>query len=137
MTTRPQIGVGVLIFRNGRILLGRRRGSHGDGTWAPPGGHLEFGESVEACARREASEEAGLELHSVRPGPYTNDVFAAEGKHYVTLFVVADAPTGEPQLREPDKCSAWQWFLWPELPEPIFLPLATLRRDGFQPDGAA
>ncbi|HEU5357581.1 MAG TPA: NUDIX domain-containing protein, partial [Gemmatimonadales bacterium] len=50
---RPQLGVGVLILREGKLLLGQRRGSHGAGTWAPPGGHLDSGESVEQCACRE------------------------------------------------------------------------------------
>ena len=134
---QPQIGVGVLVVRDGRVLLGQRRGSHGAGTWAPPGGHLEFGESVEACARREVREETGLELQDVRPAPYTNDVFAAEGKHYVTLFVLAEAASGEPEVREPHKCRGWRWFCWSEFPDPLFLPLETLRRQGFQPDGAA
>lgn len=135
-TPRPQLGVGVLILRNGKLLLGRRRGSHGAGTWAPPGGHLEFGESVEACARREAREETGLALADVATAPYTEDRFPDEGKHYVTLFVVAREANGaarEPELREPDKCAGWEWFPWTELPAPLFAPLETLRRSGFDP----
>ncbi len=52
----PQVGVGVLILRDGKVLLGRRKGSHGAGCWSAPGGHLEFGEAVEDCALREALE---------------------------------------------------------------------------------
>ncbi len=48
----PKIGVGVLIIRDGKLLLGRRKGSHGAATWSAPGGHLEYGETPEACARR-------------------------------------------------------------------------------------
>ena len=132
---RPQIGVGVLVFRNGQLLLGQRRGSHGAGTWAPPGGHLEFGESVEICARREVLEETGLHVQAVRPGPYTSDVFDAEDRHYVTLFVLAQSAEGEPAVREPSKCAGWAWFSWTDLPEPLFLPLANLRRQGFRPEG--
>ncbi len=49
----PQVGVGVLILRDGKVLLGRRKGSHGAGCWSAPGGHLEFGEAVEdaPCAK--------------------------------------------------------------------------------------
>ena len=131
---RPLVGVGVLILKGGRVLLGERRGSHGAGSWSPPGGHLEFGESVEDCARRETFEETGLELGTVRTAPWTSDLFAAEGKHYVTLFVLADSARGEVELKEPDKCSGWRWFRWSELPEPLFLPLASLRRTGFVPE---
>jgi 8-oxo-dGTP diphosphatase len=128
------VGVGVLVLREGRVLLGQRKGSHGAGTWALPGGHLEFGESVAQCAVREVLEETGLRIHAVTPAPYTNDVFEAEGKHYVTLFVAAHSAVGEPALCEPDKCSEWRWFRWSELPSPLFQPLATLHASGFAPD---
>lgn len=132
-----RIGVGVIVLRQGRVLLGRRQGAHGAGTWALPGGHLEAGESVEACAVREVLEETGLEVQDVVPAPWTSDVFAQEGRHYITLFVVARIATGEPEVREPDKCAGWQWFRWSGLPEPLFAPLATLRAGGFVPEGAA
>jgi len=44
----PRVGLGVLIIKDGKVLLGRRKGAHGEGTWAPPGGHLECGESFGA-----------------------------------------------------------------------------------------
>jgi 8-oxo-dGTP diphosphatase len=133
----PRVGVGVIVLRRGLVLLGRRLGSHGAGSWALPGGHLEFGESVEQCARREVMEEAGLSLTTIAPGPYTSDLFAAEHKHYVTLFVVAQCPAGEPELREPGKCAAWQWFRWSALPQPLFQPLASLLDSGFVPETAS
>jgi 8-oxo-dGTP diphosphatase len=132
-TEQTRVGVGVLICRGDRVLLGRRRGSHGAGTWAPPGGHLEFGESAEACARRETAEETGLVLGDVARGPYTVDAFPAEGKHYVTLFTVARDAGGEPRVHEPDKVEAWEWHRWDALPEPLFAPLASLRATGFAP----
>lgn len=130
----PLVGVGVLVLRDGRVLVGRRKGSHGADTWALPGGHLEFGETVAQCAIREVLEETGLAIGNVTPAPYTSDVFAAEGKHYVTLFVTARSAAGEPALCEPDKCAEWRWCHWPELPVPLFPPLATLRATGFVPD---
>ena len=118
------------------VLLGQRKGSHGAGTWALPGGHLEFGESVEECAAREVKEETGLVVQCLVRGPYTNDLFASEAKHYVTLFVVTNSIAGEPQLLEPHKCSSWQWFLWSELPQPLFQPLASLVSSGWAPQSA-
>ncbi|MCU5775531.1 NUDIX hydrolase [Erwiniaceae bacterium BAC15a-03b] len=122
----PRVGVGVLIFRQGKLLLGCRKGSHGAESWSAPGGHLEFGESVEQCARREVLEETGLQLATIERGPVTNDIFADEQKHYITLFALAYAPAGEPRLCEPDKCSGWQWFAVDALPAPLFLPLQNL-----------
>ena len=63
--------------------------TYGPGTWALPGGHLEFGETFEACARREVLEETGLAVKhdSVRFLTATNDVMQPERKHYVTVFM--------------------------------------------------
>jgi 8-oxo-dGTP diphosphatase len=131
---QPQVGVGVIIVRDGLVLLGKRAGSHGAGTWAPPGGHLEFGESIESCARREVLEETGLVLKEVHPAPYTSDVMPEVHKHYVTCFVEASVSNdAEPRLMEPDKCSAWMWFHWTDLPEPLFEPMKSLVRTGFVP----
>jgi len=51
-----QATAGVAAIADGRILLVRRTD---DGTWCLPGGRVEFGESIEACARREFEEETG------------------------------------------------------------------------------
>lgn len=129
-----RVGVGVLIVRDGKVLLGKRRGSHGAGTWAAPGGHLEFGESVADCARRESAEETGLELLMVRPAPYTSTVMPDVGRHYITCFVVAQvAETAQARVMEPDKCEAWTWCAWDALPEPLFAPLQHLVASGYSP----
>jgi len=133
---RPLVGVGVIVIRKGRILLGKRIGSHGAGTWALPGGHLEYAERVEDCAVREVLEETGLSIEVTGRGPYTSDVFLEEQKHYVTLFVEARCKHGEPEILEPEKCLAWQWFYWSALPEPKFPPLAFLHQSGYIPKDA-
>lgn len=130
---RPRVGVAVLVMRDGQVLLGQRIGSHGAGTWALPGGHLEFGESIEACAAREVLEETGLQVHDIRHAAYTNDLFEAEGLHYVTLFVQARCDVGEPQVLEPGKCRGWAWYAWGALPQPLFAPLASMQGGGFRP----
>ena len=128
-----QVGIGVIVMRGGRVLLGRRRGAHGAGDWALPGGHLEFGEAPEACAARELAEETGLRAAAWRRAPYTADVLAEAGRHYVTLFMLADGVTGDPQRLEPQKCDGWSWHDWDALPEPLFAPLASLRKSGWRP----
>lgn len=126
MQNRPAVGVAVIVIKNGNVLLGKRLNSHGSGTWALPGGHLELNESIEACARREVFEETGLSIKNVQHAAYTNDIFKTEKKHYVTLFVVAEYASGKPQIKEPDKCAKWDWFGWHALPEPLFLSLRNL-----------
>jgi 8-oxo-dGTP diphosphatase len=127
----PRVGVGVLVIENGRVLLGKRKGSHGAGTWSAPGGHLEYGESIENCAEREVLEETGLRIRELQHGPFTNTVFEAEQKHYVTVFVLAKRESGVVETKEPEKCEGWEWFDWSNLPEPLFPPLEALRHQGF------
>ncbi|HYV96611.1 MAG TPA: NUDIX hydrolase [Gemmatimonadaceae bacterium] len=130
---RPRVGVGVLVLRNGRVLLGERKGSHGAATWAPPGGHLEYGETVETCAAREVLEETGLAVSDLVRGPWTNDVFDADRRHYLTVFLIARNASGEPRVCEPAKCARWDWFEWSALPAPLFAPMASLVAQGFRP----
>jgi len=119
---KPQVGVGVFIVKNNQVLLGKRKGSHGEGTWAIPGGHLEYGEGVEGCAEREVKEEMGIDIDIKNTINYTNNVFSKEKKHYITLYVYAET-TGTPMIMEPDKCTEIGWFDWNHLPEPLFSPL--------------
>jgi 8-oxo-dGTP diphosphatase len=136
---RPKVGMGVAILKDGKVLLHKRRSdSHGHDTWAFPGGHLESGESLEDCARRETLEEAGIRIKNIRFGTVTNDIFdegtlTGTSKHYITLIMLADWDSGEPRVMEPDKAERWEWFAWDELPEPLFLPLENLVKQGFNP----
>lgn len=123
----------MLVLRDGAVLLGLRRGSHGAGTWSPPGGHLEFGEDPIDCLRREAFEKAGIELGPVEFVGVTNDIFEAEDRHYVTLFYSTPLAGGMPAVREPEKCEAWQWWSWDALPDNLFLPLRHLREQRLTP----
>ncbi|MBI4157475.1 NUDIX domain-containing protein, partial [Candidatus Woesebacteria bacterium] len=76
----PRIGVGVIIKKRGKVLLIKRKNSHGDGTWAFVGGHLEFGETPAECAKREVFEEVGIKIKNVKTTVFTNDFFKKEKK---------------------------------------------------------
>ncbi|MFO8016690.1 MAG: NUDIX hydrolase [Candidatus Woesearchaeota archaeon] len=131
----PAVGVGVLIRKDGKVLMGRRKNSHGHDTWAPPGGHLEWNETFEDCAKREVLEETGLSIKDVRFLTATNDMMKDDEKHYITLYLVADHERGEPENKEPEKCRGWEWFTWEELPGPLFLPMRNLLDQGLNPFG--
>lgn len=134
MKKRPKVGVAVIVIKSKKVLIGHRRNTGiGRGVWGFPGGHLEFNEEIFDCAIREVTEETGIKIHNLRIGPYTNDFYTKENKHYITLFVIADYKSGEPKVLEPKKCRAWGWFSWDNLPSPLFLPIQNLRKQKFSP----
>ena len=108
----------MIFVRDGRVFLAKRQGAHGEGTWASAGGHLETGESLEECARREALEELGVTVGNLRFLCVSNIV--AYGKHYVDIEFLGDIGGQEPKLAEPEGFSEARWFSLDCLPEPLF-----------------
>ena len=113
----PFVGVGCIIVRNGKLLLVRNR----QGFWSTPGGHLDFGESPDVCAAREAFEETGIKVSNVQFVAITNDVLADAGKHYVTVWMRGDADDAVAQIRDPAEIVETGWFTPDELPSPLHL----------------
>lgn len=116
---RPKVGVGVLVFKDGKFLLGKRKGSHGAGEYAGTGGHLEQLESIEDCAKRETFEETGLTIKNVQFLCISNLTKYAP-KHYVDIAVTADWESGEVQIMEPNKIESWNWYSLDDIPQPLF-----------------
>lgn len=108
------------------MLLVRRHSVHGSGSWSTPGGHLDPGETLEECARREAMEETGVKVKNIRFRAITNDVFEDEEKHYLTVWMEADHRSGEPGVNAVHEMSDVGWFSWDGLPRPLFLPFENL-----------
>ncbi|OGZ05074.1 MAG: hypothetical protein A2942_02410 [Candidatus Lloydbacteria bacterium RIFCSPLOWO2_01_FULL_50_20] len=120
-----RVGIAVMIFRNGKVLIGKRKGAHGEGEYAFPGGRLEHGESLIDGALREIKEECGITVGNIRFQCVLNvlDFFP---EHYVGVGFIADWVAGEPQVLEPDKCEGWDWYSLDTLPQPLFVPTATM-----------
>ena len=116
---RPKVGLGVTVIKDGKVLMGRRKNTHGTAEWAWPGGHLEYMESFEECSKRETREECGIEIQNVR-FEFLANVGKYVPKHYVHVGLVADWKSGEPRILEPEKAEFWKWFDAAELPEPLF-----------------
>lgn len=133
MKDTVRVGVGVIVRRNGKVLVGKRVSDHGNETWSIPGGHLEYHETLEECARRETQEEAGILIKNVKVGALTNDIFHKSGKHYITIFMVSDYDKGKVRVMEPEKMIEWGWFEWNKLPKPLFLPIVNLLKQNFHP----
>lgn len=62
---RPLVGVGAVVFADGKVLLVRRGREPAYGLWSLPGGLVKLGETLEAAVRREVLEETGLQVRPV------------------------------------------------------------------------
>ena len=126
---RPRVRVGCVVRRGRELLLVRRHGAHGDGTWSTPGGNLGLGEEPARCATRETEEETGVRVGPVRFVGLTNDVLDGQ-RHYVTLWFEGDHAGGDPSVRASDELPEVGWFVESSLPEPLFQPFGTLLAGG-------
>ncbi|KAF8939210.1 Nudix hydrolase 15, mitochondrial [Dissophora ornata] len=109
-----QVGVGVLIMHNRKVLVGKRIGSHGAG---------------------EAQEETGLDLDpaSAKFVTANNNIMSDIDKHYVTVFVSANVVgNSNARVMEPLKCEHWEWITQEQLLDkngpyrPLFSPFAKI-----------
>lgn len=133
MNPEPKVGVAIIITKDEQVLLMKRKGVHGIGTWSTPGGHLDFGETPEQCAAREAKEEVGLDVVDIRFRAITNDIFETSGKHYITIWMEAKSISNDPMISAEDEVEEIGWYAWDALPSPLFLPLENLLKENSYP----
>lgn len=118
---RPLGAIGIYILnQKNQLLLLLRTSPHGRGTWCPPGGHIEYGESFLEAAKRETFEESGVLVKQIEVMGVTSNVFPQEKKHYVTAHVRAVKYSGQATLKEPDKFSQIDWVNLDKLPRNLF-----------------
>lgn len=115
---RPKVGVGVMVLKDGKVLLSFRKSAHGSGYYAGPGGHLEHLESIEACAAREVEEECAIRIQTIRFG-FVANITQFAPKHYIHIGMIADWESGEPVATELEKQGDWEWYPLDALPEPL------------------
>ena len=118
--SEPRIGVGVMIVQDGRVLMARRVSGQRTGWYGWIGGKLEFDETLQACARREAREEAGLELANLRLLCVSSII--VHDQHWLDIEFLADIASGTPRAAAPDEIDDWAWYPLDALPDPIFEP---------------
>jgi 8-oxo-dGTP diphosphatase len=121
-------GFGVILERNGEILLGRRHKSpdkadsvfKSAGVWSLPGGKLDWGESLEEGAIREVMEETGIKIYN--PQVISVHNCKNEYAHFVTIGMTAKKWTGKAKVMEPDEITEWKWFNLDKLPKERYFP---------------
>lgn len=124
----PGVGCGLVIRRDGKVLLYKRVKSPEAGHWSIVGGKVDHMEYALEAARREAEEESGLTIGDVRFLCISEQIIAADRQHWLSLIYLTDDVTGTAQLTEPDKLSDMGWFDVDNLPSP----LSVFARDAFR-----
>jgi 8-oxo-dGTP diphosphatase len=119
----PAPTVSVLVVHGDRVLLGKRGGSPGKGTWSLPSGYIDYEEDFLTTAMRETKEETGLDVEVCSIINVVSS-FISPSFHFLGLYVVARALGGE--LAAGDDLEAVEWY-------PVAGPLPEM---GFQEDVA-
>ncbi|NCO80349.1 NUDIX domain-containing protein [bacterium] len=128
MEQKPGVGFGVMILKDGKVLLGHRHEDpekassllHGEGTWTMPGGKLHFQEKLKEGAIREVFEETGIKVKDLEVISISNDI--VQDAHFVTIGFLCKDFEGEAKVMEPDEITEWKWFDLNNLPSPLYFP---------------
>lgn len=114
----PLVGVGAIIIEGDRVALVKRGRPPLAGQWSIPGGLLEVGETLRACAEREVGEETGLTVViGELLGVFDRVVPDEDGHihyHYVLIDFLCRRTSGE--LTPADDAEDARWFTLEELP---------------------
>ena len=116
----------MIITKDDQVLLIKHRSVQGGEIWTPPRGHLEYGKSLEESALRASQVEIGVIITDVTFLAITHDVFEAQKKHDITIWMAGRYVSGEPAIQAMHEMLARGWFSWDGLPEPLFLPFEHL-----------
>ena len=123
----PLLTVDIIIEMDGGIvLIERRNPPHG---WALPGGFVDYGESLEASARREAREETGLLVTLVEQFQTYSDPGRDPRHHSVSTVFIA---TADGTLKADDDAKNAGVFSATHLPRPIVFDHSRIIDDYFR-----
>lgn len=115
----------IIEFNGGVVLIERKNPPYG---WAIPGGYVEYGETVETTAVREAKEETGLELEDLRQFHVYSEPRRDPRHHTISIVFIA---RGKGKLRASSDAQAVKVFTQDSLPAKLAFDHAMILRDYF------
>ena len=111
---KPTLTVDGIITKEAKILLMKRKFPPHKGTWTLPGGHVEYGERVEAALKREVLEETGLGVSPKRIIGVYSDPKRDPRYHLIAICYKTEITDGT--VRQSDETDDLQWFPFNQLP---------------------
>jgi ADP-ribose pyrophosphatase YjhB (NUDIX family) len=126
MNNHPYPTVDIIIEIKDRIVLIERRFK--PFGWAIPGGFVEYGETVQSCARREAMEETSLDITIIHLLGVYSDPVRDPRQHTVSTVFIARA-AGTPCAGDDAKSAGL--FDEDSLPEPVIFDHSKILNDYF------
>lgn len=126
------VGVGAMILNkeNRVLMLLRNKSARNEGgNWCFPGGEVEFGETLEQAAKREAKEETGCEIEIEKLLKVVDHIILEEKQHWCNPIFKAKIVKGKLENMEPEKFEKIKWFSLEELPENLTTNLKKLFKD--------
>lgn len=108
----------LILRQDGKLLLSRRANTGWmDGYYSFIAGHLEKDENIFETMIREAEEETGIVINDFDLIPvHTLHRRSEDEVEYIDFFFTANFWTGNPEIKEPDKCDILNWFSEDNLP---------------------
>ena len=122
----PTVDIVIRMPAGGIVLIERSNPPHG---WALPGGFVDYGETLESAAVREAMEETGLELEDLRQFRAYSDPSRDPRHHTVTMVFTA---LGKGMPHASDDARNIGVFFRDGLPEPLAFDHAHILDDYFK-----
>ncbi len=122
---KVKMGVAVIVLEGEYVLMHIRKGSHRNGTWSFPGGHIDSGEFASDAAVRELEEETGLKVSKkdIKYKMTTLSYFEEIDTEYATSYFLVNRSdcTGRITVKEPHKVyGEWEYIRYGEWPTPLF-----------------
>ena len=116
------VGVGaILVNKEGYVFLARRgpKAKNERGLWEFPGGSVEFGETLAKALQREMYEEYGIGISVGALVDVVDHILPQEHQHWVSPTFICRIVSGEPYIREPEKCTEIGWFGLDQVPNEL------------------
>lgn len=130
----PRVGVGVVVIRDGSMLMVKRAREPDKGKWSIPAGLIELGETIYEAAGREVLKECSVEIEIIRVLDAVDNIVRDENGrikyHYAIIDLMGRYICGEAVAQsDAEEC---RWVPLEEIERLDITPLLPdmLRRQG-------